>query len=71
MRAQMSTGTLSARGLAAINGEVTQQATMIAYLDDFKLMLWLCLAAIPMVVFLRKGAARSAESGTPEPMAIE
>lgn len=71
MRAQMSTGILSGRGLAAINGEVTQQATMIAYLDDFKLMFWLCLAAIPMVVFLRKGAARTAESGVPEPLAIE
>jgi hypothetical protein len=44
---------------------------MIAYLDDFKLMLWLCLAAIPMVIFLRKGATRKGGSGTPEPIAVE
>ncbi len=34
---------------AAVNG----QAAMIAYLDDFTLMMWLSLAAIPMVFLLR------------------
>jgi MFS transporter, DHA2 family, multidrug resistance protein len=71
MHAQMPTGVMSARGLAAINGEVTQQATMVAYLDNFKLMRWLCLAAIPMAVFLRKGSARRGESNAPEAIAIE
>jgi hypothetical protein len=30
------------------------------------MMLWLCLAAIPLVLFLRKG-----ESRKPEPIALE
>ena len=32
----------------------TQQAAMISYLDDFKFMMWITLAAIPLVFFLRK-----------------
>ncbi|HMN46817.1 MAG TPA: DHA2 family efflux MFS transporter permease subunit [Povalibacter sp.] len=43
--------------LAAINGEVTRQATMIAYNNDFKLMLVLSLAAIPLVFLFRKPQA--------------
>jgi hypothetical protein len=31
------------------------QAAMIAYNNDFKLMMVLCLATIPLVVLLRKG----------------
>ena len=27
-------------GLSALNAEITRQATIIAYMDDFKLMLW-------------------------------
>jgi DHA2 family multidrug resistance protein len=48
--------------LAALNALVTKQAAMIAYNNDFQLMLFLCLAAAPLVILLRKGAAkRSAE----------
>jgi DHA2 family multidrug resistance protein len=71
MRAQMPAGVPGVRELSALNGLVTQQATMIAYLDDFKLMLWLCLAAIPMVVFLRKGGTRKGESNAPASIAVE
>jgi DHA2 family multidrug resistance protein len=35
---------------------VTEQAAMIAYNNDFKLMMALSLAAIPLVFLLRKGA---------------
>jgi MFS transporter, DHA2 family, multidrug resistance protein len=66
VRAHMPGGVPGVRGLAALNAEVTQQATMIAYLDNFKMMLWLCLLAIPLVLFLRKG-----ESHNPEPIALE
>ena len=71
MRSLTPIGGLGARGLVAINGEVTQQATMIAYLDNFKLMLCLCLAAIPMVVFMRKGELRKGGPNAAEPIAIE
>ena len=40
--------------LARMNAMLTRQAEMIAYNDDFKLMLVLTLATIPLVLFLRK-----------------
>jgi len=39
-------------GLAIVNAEITRQAAFIAYLDDFKLMMWVTLAAIPLVLIL-------------------
>ena len=45
----------SAHGLAALNAMVTRQATMIAYNNDFKLMLVLTLAVIPLVLILKTG----------------
>ncbi|MDE2091684.1 MAG: MFS transporter, partial [Gammaproteobacteria bacterium] len=40
--------------LAIINGMVTQQAAMISFNDDFKLMMILSLAAIPLVFMMRR-----------------
>jgi DHA2 family multidrug resistance protein len=40
--------------LAALNGQISRQATMIAYLDDFQAMLWLTLAAIPLLLLFRR-----------------
>ncbi len=42
-------------GLAALNAFVTRQASMIAYLDDFKFLLVLTLVMIPLLVILRSG----------------
>jgi DHA2 family multidrug resistance protein len=39
---------------AYLNGLVTTQAQMIAYLDDFKLMAFVTLACIPMLLLLRR-----------------
>jgi MFS transporter, DHA2 family, multidrug resistance protein len=39
--------------LAAVNAEVTRQASMMAYNNDFHLMLLLTLCAIPLVMLLR------------------
>ena len=39
--------------LAIVNAQINQQAAFIAYLDDFKLMMWITLAAIPLVLLLR------------------
>ncbi|HKP26347.1 MAG TPA: DHA2 family efflux MFS transporter permease subunit, partial [Dongiaceae bacterium] len=41
-------------GLAALNAELTRQAQMVAYLDDFKLLMWVTLAAAPLILLLRK-----------------
>jgi DHA2 family multidrug resistance protein len=40
--------------LAALNGRVTQQATMIAYNNDFKLMFVLSVLTIPFAFIFRK-----------------
>jgi DHA2 family multidrug resistance protein len=56
LRAQMPDGAPSLRTIAGLNATVTEQAAMIAYNNDFKLMLLLSLAAIPLVFLLRKGA---------------
>jgi MFS transporter, DHA2 family, multidrug resistance protein len=46
--------TASTRGLEAINGVITNQATMIAYIDDFQLMMILTLATIPFLFIIKK-----------------
>ncbi|HWZ48265.1 MAG TPA: MDR family MFS transporter [Herbaspirillum sp.] len=39
-------------GAAALNNEITRQASMIAYVDDFWLMLLLTLAVIPLLLLV-------------------
>ena len=41
-------------GIAALNAEVTRQAQMVAYLDDFKMMMIIVLMALPLLLLLRK-----------------
>jgi DHA2 family multidrug resistance protein len=41
-------------GLTALNGELTRQATMVAYIDDFKLMFIITIACMPMLLLMRK-----------------
>lgn len=40
--------------LGVIDGLVSRQAAMIAYLDDFYLMYWVSVAVLPVVLILRK-----------------
>jgi DHA2 family multidrug resistance protein len=44
----------TASGQAALNAEVTRQASVIAYINDFKLMMIVALLSIPLVLLLRK-----------------
>ena len=39
--------------LSALNSEVTRQASMIAYVDDFWLMMILTLLAMPLLLLIR------------------
>jgi len=48
---------MKAGGRAALDGIITLQATIIAYMDDYKLLLLLSLAAMPLVFLLRKPAS--------------
>lgn len=38
---------------AMINAEVTRQALFIAYLDDFKLMMWVTFLVLPLLLLMR------------------
>jgi DHA2 family multidrug resistance protein len=62
------------RDLALLNGMVTQQAAMIGYNNDFKLMMIISLAAIPLV-FLMEQPRYDRKVGdiqpAPQQMAIE
>jgi DHA2 family multidrug resistance protein len=44
--------------LAYINMEVTRQALFIAYLDDFKLMMLVTFAVLPLLLFMKRGSRR-------------
>ena len=41
-----------------LDNEVNRQAAMVAYVDDFYMMMWLALAAVPLAVFMRRAPAR-------------
>ena len=41
--------------LAYINGEITRQALFIAYLDDFKMMMIITFAILPLLFFMKRG----------------
>jgi len=47
-------------GPALINNEITRQASMIAYVDDYRLMMLLTMAVIPMLVLIRPPKASAA-----------
>jgi MFS transporter, DHA2 family, multidrug resistance protein len=46
-------GTAGEAALRILDGEITRQAAMIAYLDDFTLMMFAVLICIPFVMLLR------------------
>ena len=52
-----------AHGAAMLNEEITRQASTIAYVDDFKLMLILALCSMPFVLFLRTEQQRAVSRG--------
>ena len=51
--------------LSVINAEVTRQALFIAYLDDFKLMMYITLLAVPMLLLLRTARQRAGSAEAP------
>jgi MFS transporter, DHA2 family, multidrug resistance protein len=54
-------GPLGEAALRMMDGEINRQAAMIAYLDDFKLMLIVVLLFMPTVLFLRPPKVRAGE----------
>ncbi|MEO5793649.1 MAG: DHA2 family efflux MFS transporter permease subunit [Rhodoferax sp.] len=47
------------QGLAALNNEVTRQASFLAYLNDFKIMMAVTLLALPLLLLMRKQSRAS------------
>jgi DHA2 family multidrug resistance protein len=58
-------------GLAALNAEVTRQAAMVAYIDDFKLMMLIALASIPLLLLLREARRGPPQSAAAAPAAAD
>ena len=58
--------------ISQINGLVTQQAAMLSYLDDFVLMMWLSVLAVPLILMLRgPKKAAAVKPKTQEEIALE
>jgi MFS transporter, DHA2 family, multidrug resistance protein len=50
-------------GIAALNAETTRQAAMVAYIDDFMLMMILVIIGLPLLLFLRRPRVPRASGG--------
>jgi DHA2 family multidrug resistance protein len=55
--------------LAIMNAEVTRQAVFIAYLDDFKLMMIVTFAVLPLLLLMKRG--QQVGSGGPRHVAMD
>lgn len=60
----------SPQGLARANQLLNQQAATLAYLQDFRLMMWITLAAVPLLLLLRQ-PARGQAAHTPAPAPVQ
>jgi MFS transporter, DHA2 family, multidrug resistance protein len=56
----------SQAGLAALNAEITRQASMIAYIDVFVLLMFLTLGTIPLLLLLNDTRGTKAEASALE-----
>jgi DHA2 family multidrug resistance protein len=50
-------------GLALLNAEVTRQAAMVAYVNDFRIMMAITVMAIPLLLLIRRSRPSAAASG--------
>ena len=48
---------LHGAGLVALNGEVSRQALVVAYVNDFRFMLYMSFLALPLLFLMRKPSA--------------
>ena len=57
-------------GTVALNAEITRQAAMVAYINDFRFMFIVTLATLPLLLLLKSRARRPKSEETPH-LAIE
>ena len=55
--------------LAILNGEITRQSVFIAYLDDFKLMMIVTFAVLPLLLLMKRG--KQLGTGGPPQVAMD
>jgi len=53
-------------GRAALNAEVTRQATIVAYSNDFRLMMIIALASVPFIFLLRRAQPKTEQAAVLE-----
>jgi DHA2 family multidrug resistance protein len=51
------------QGIAALNAEVTRQAAIIGYINDFKMLFIVSLLMLPLLLLMRKGEVGPADPG--------
>jgi DHA2 family multidrug resistance protein len=56
-------------GLALLNAEVTRQAAMMSYVDDFRVMMWLTILTVPLLLLIRKPSRAPAADAASAEMA--
>ena len=57
--------------MATLNAEVTRQAAMVAYIDDFKLMMLIALASLPLLLLLRQARRQPVPAAVSAPAAAD
>ncbi len=55
-------------GMAALNAEVTRQAAMVAYVDDFQMMMIIVLLSLPLLLLLRPSERSPAPAAAAVPV---
>lgn len=60
---QDAVGSMTApSSLALLDRQITVQATMIGYIDDFRFMMWMTILVVPLLLFVRTPQQGSGES---------
>ena len=52
-------------GIAALNAEATRQAAMVAYIDNFKLMMLIVIVGLPLLLLLRNARSDGCRAAPP------
>jgi len=61
----LNLGTATASQLTALNAQITEQAVMVAYVDDFKLMMGVAIIVMPLLLFLKTPKKTAAVANVP------
>jgi DHA2 family multidrug resistance protein len=60
-----------ARLAAVLDATVTREASMIAYINDFHMLAWVCVLILPLVMLFRVRRQVAAAAGAPAPAVVD